>query len=491
MISYLNGNSACIIIGAGPAGLAAAGVLVDAGLRPIIIDKMDTPGGLSRSIHREGNIFDVGPHRFFTKSEEVLQLWRARLLDDLMMVNRLTRILYNGVLFNYPLSAMNALMGLGIGTATHAFAGYGYTRIKRRLRPRMPESFEDWVTDNFGPVLYDAFFRHYTEKVWGVPCSQISADWASQRIKGLNLAKAILNALTNHRSSQVKTLVDHFIYPKFGAGWLYSRMMDHAIENGAEYIPNSTVTKISRNNDLWDVTYRRDGRDSIIPAKHVISSAPVTELVQMLSPEPSAEVREACAKLRFRNHYCVNLVIKNSSNLFPDNWIYVHSPEMRIGRIANYANFSKNLQVAPNLFPVTAEFFSFYGDDFDLLEENAKIDLAVDELTKMGLRKKHQTITDAFTVFSPSAYPVIEIGYEDHIRHLRDYIRRLDGLQTVGRAGLFQYNNQDHSIMTGLLAARNILGADYDVWGVNIDAEYHESGTAPALCERDKCEVKL
>jgi protoporphyrinogen oxidase len=484
----MNDQTTALIVGAGPAGCAAACALVDAGISVVVLDKLDQPGGLARSINRDGNIFDIGPHRFFTKSDEVLDLWRNYLREDLISVNRLTRILYKGKLFNYPLSPMNALMGLGIGTAAHAFAGYGLTKLKRLAFPRTPESFEDWVSDNFGMVLYEAFFKHYTEKVWGIPCSEISADWASQRIKGLNLFKAVYNAFTSHRSSQIKTLVDRFVYPINGAGWLYTKMMDHAVANGAKFIPGATANEVRRTDSGWEVRYSSGDSDHTVTATHVISSAPITELLRMLRPQPPDELLEAASALRFRNHYCVNLVVRDKVNLFPDNWIYVHSPEVKMGRIANYANFSNHLQKSPENFPVTVEYFSFPGDDVSVLNDSQRVELAIRELTGVRLLKSHQKIVDAFVVFSPAAYPVIKIGYERHLGLVRNYLRGLTGFQTIGRAGLFQYNNQDHSIMTGLLAARNVLGADYDVWTVNVDAEYHESGTAPDLCETDRSE---
>jgi len=476
-----------VIIGAGPAGCAAASVLADAGRAVTVIDRHQSAGGLARTLQRNGNRFDIGPHRFFTRSPDVLDIWQRFLGKDLTSVDRLTRILYRSHFFNYPLSPLNAVTGLGIGTSVHAAASFGYRKFKRAIAPREPESFEDWVCDNFGRVLYEAFFRHYTEKVWGIPCSRISAQWASQRIKGLNLARAAVNALFKHRTSNVKTLVDRFLYPRCGSGMLYSNMIRGFERNGGAYIPQAEVTRVVRGEAGWGVEYRtRDGAGHVIQCRHVVSSATISDLVEMLSPPSPKEVLDASRSLKYRNHYGVNFVAKYHENIFPDNWIYVHSPEVQTARIANYANFSKHMQRDSEHFPVTVEFFSSPGDKVSSLDDAGRIDLAIGELRYLGLLAEQHLVEDPFVVFSRAAYPVMEMGYASRVARVKAFLGTLPGLQTIGRAGMFQYNNQDHSIMTGLLAARNILGESFDVWCVNIDAEYLESGTAPDLCERDR-----
>ena len=477
-----------VIIGGGPAGCTAALTLVKSGYDCHILDKHDVPGGLSRSIKRNGATFDVGPHRLLTKSKTILNIWQSTLDDDLIEVDRLTRILYQGKLVNYPLSALNALLGLGPLTSCQAFMSYGLRRMKRTISPRIPASFEDWVSDNFGTVLYKAFFKHYTEKVWGIPCAEISADWASQRIKGLTLFEAVYNAMTNHKRSRVRTLADHFLYPRRGAGYLYERMIDQINGKGVKYVPNATVTGITRGPGEWVVTYRSDtGAHSSIECAHVLSSIPLTDVINILSPSPPSEVRSAAAALRFRDHYCVNLLVNGNENIFPDNWIYVHMPELTMGRIANYTNFCSLLSDDYSLFPITVEVFSFRGDEFSNLTDSERIDKAITELRHVGLLNSARQIEDAFVVFSPAAYPVIQIGYRRQVDVIRAYLKTLEGFQTMGRGGLFQYDNQDHSSMTGILAARNVMGSDYDIWSVNTAAEYHESGTAPNLCAEDRC----
>jgi len=478
-----------VVIGAGPAGCAAACVVAEAKLKVAVIDKHDSPGGLARTITRNGNLFDIGPHRFFTKCGEVLQVWYNFLGRDLTSVERLTRILYQGKLFNYPISPLNALMGLGVGTSMHAVTSFAYLKLKRSFFPRVPESFEDWVSDNFGKVLYEAFFKHYTEKVWGISCAEISADWASQRIKGLNLPRAVLNALFQHRTSTVKTLVDRFLYPRLGSGMLYTNMIRYVQERQGIYIPNATAERIIRGENCWVVEYATlDGMKHAITARYILSSATISDLVAMLTPSAPEDVLAAAAALKYRNHYGVNLAIKQRENIFPDNWIYVHSPDVHMGRIANYANFSRAMQHTPEHFPVTVEFFSSPGDKVSSLDDAGRIDLAIRELRGVGLLTTQHIISDPFVVFSRGAYPVMGRGYERKVDKVRRYLSGLQYLQTMGRAGMFQYNNQDHSVMTGLLAAKNILGDSFDLWSVNIDAEYLESGTAPDLCDRDRDE---
>lgn len=472
-----------VVIGAGPAGSAAAYTLAQADVECVVIDKHDVPGGLARTIRRGESSFDIGPHRFFTKQDEVLGLWRSVLGEDLISVDRLTRILYRNTLFNYPLSPANALFGLGLGTSFHAGASYLLTRVKRTLNPREPLTFEDWVTDHFGAVLFEAFFKHYTGKVWGIPCSEISADWASQRIKGLDLTKAVFNALFSKKGSEIKTLVDRFLYPRHGAGSVSETMIDSIVVKGGTYISQASVTGVERLKEGWVVHYTsKDATSHSVTCDHVLSSMTVSDLVEMLTPTPPTEIVEAAKNLRWRNHYGVDLLVRGKKSPFPDNWVYVHSPELNTARITNYANFSKELQGSKDLFPLTVEFFSFPGDGISVLDDSQRIDLAIKELKEIGFLDSTQHVEDAFVVFSRAAYAVMRMGYERDVAKIRSYLDSLAGMQTMGRGGLFQYNNQDHSTMTGILSARNVLGGGYDVWSVNIDAAYHEAGVAPDPC---------
>lgn len=479
-----------VIIGAGPAGSAAGQALASAGKRVCILEQLDRPGGLSRTIARQGARYDIGPHRFFTKADRVLDLWKNAGQGELVEVERLTRIHYRNHLLHYPLQPINALLGLGVGRSIHAMASYATARAHRLCTTGTAESFEDWVVDQFGRVLYESFFKTYTEKVWGISCQDISASWASQRIKGLNLPKAVLNAIAGGRLSGIKTLVDRFLYCRHGAGSAYEMMCSQVVNQGGNFRPGEEVIKIRHDGlgTVEGVITRRDDHLREYRADHVISTMPITELIRRLDPAPPADVLDAVRQLRYRTHISVNLLVKG--NPFPDNWIYVHSPEVRMGRVANYRNFSPAMCPDDHYTPLTFEYFTFDGDEVSLLDDRQLVDLALQEGRQVGLLDEYPP-ADAFVVRSPHAYCVIQRGYETPANLLKTHINSFRNLSTIGRAGMFKYNNQDHSIMTGLLAADNILGRRCDVWAVNIDAEYHESGTAPDLCVEDREEVRL
>ena len=474
------------IIGAGPAGCSAAYALTSSGKRVALIERLDRVGGLARTIPRQGARYDIGPHRFFTKADRVLSLWREVGRDQLIDVPRLTRILYRNRLLHYPLRPLNALMGLGPLRSVNALGSYVQARARSLTHPRPPQSFEDWVTAQFGRVLYENFFRTYTEKVWGIPCAEIGAEWASQRIKGLSLPQAILNALTHGRTSTIKTLVDHFLYCRTGAGAMYETMAATVVAGGGRVATGEEVTSVEHDGRgrVEAITTRTlDGATRTRAADTFISTMPITQLAERLSPSAPATVIEAARRLRYRTHISVNLLVRD--NPFPDNWIYVHAPEVQMGRMANYRNFAASMCPDGELTPLTVEYFTFDGDAIASLTDGALIDLALREGRRVGLLDARPP-EDAFVVRSPHAYCVIQRGYEASVNCLREYFRGFANLQTAGRAGMFKYNNQDHSIMTGLLAADNVGGVARDLWSVNIDAEYHESGTAPDLCEEDR-----
>ena len=336
-------------------------------------------------------------------------------------------------------------------------------------------------------MLYEAFFKTYTEKVWGISCREISQTWATQRIKGLNLPKAILNAFTQGRFSGIKTLVDRFIYFDLGAGSPYEFLCRSVVAAGGAFQPREEVTEIHHDGQgtVTRVVSLAGGERREYAAPHFVSTMPITELVRRMVPALPADVLDAANRLRYRTHISVNLLVEG--NPFPDNWIYVHSPEVRVGRIANYRNFSARMCPRETATPLTFEYFVFDGDPIETLPDEALIDLAKTEGRRIGLLTD-LPVSDAFVVRSRHAYCVIQTGYEQHVARLQACLGGFRNLATAGRAGMFKYNNQDHSIMTGLMAADNILGANLDIWAVNIDAEYHESGSAPDLCEEDRVE---
>lgn len=476
-----------VIVGGGPSGLAAAYEAVGHGAKVSVLERLGVVGGLSRTSVFEGNRFDVGPHRFFTKNQEVHRLFVETMAADLLNVPRLTRIFYNNKYFNYPLTPLNALFGVGLLSSLSILSSYTMTRVGRALGDPPIQNFEDWVVDRFGRRLFETFFKTYTEKVWGIPCAQIGADWAQQRIKGLSLTTAVINALFKPKKKEVvKTLIDEFIYPRLGAGQLYEKMSANVMRTGSRVITGARASRIARDNlqitavEVEDVS----GQCYAVEGRQFLVSAPLTEMIEMMSPEPPSEILAACRALRYRNHVGVNLVVEGRP--FPDQWLYVHSKEVRMARIANYANFSPEMAARPGLNPLTIEYFCFRGDDFWDAPDHALIEHAKRELAHMKILQPDQVIS-GFVVRSDKAYPVIEIGYEDHIATIKRWLDQFQNLLPIGRSGMFKYNNQDHAMATGLLAARTALGVEkYDPWLVNIDAEYHEA--APALRSRRTAE---
>jgi protoporphyrinogen oxidase len=403
-------------------------------------------------------------------------------------VPRLTRIFYNNKYFNYPLTPLNALFGVGVGSSASILSSYLTTQLQRRLAPREPENFEQWVTDQFGAKLFQTFFKTYTEKVWGIPCTQIGADWAGQRIKGLSLGAAVWNAITKSRGN-IKSLVDEFMFPRLGAGQFYEKMADLIEGYGSAVKTGRRVVQIVREGFRVQriVIEDEQGKQEVLEAKHFMSSAPLTEMVEMISPAPPAEVLQACRALRYRDHIGVHLKLEGDP--FPDNWIYVHSKQVRMARIANYRNFSHEMADRPDVSPLTIEYFTFKGDDVWNRSDEQLVELSAQELATMNIAQPEQVLS-GFVVRSEKAYPVIETGFQRHIDTIKQWLDQFENLTPIGRSGMFKYNNQDHAIYTGLLAARTTMGyGKYDPWLVNIDAEYHEGGEAGSVVE-DRLKVK-
>lgn len=463
-----------VIVGGGPAGLAAAHETVKHGARAIVLEKLDRVGGLARTLDFQGSRFDIGPHRFFTTNREVHALFVDVVGADLVKVPRLTRIFYNNKYFDYPLTPLNALFGVGVFNSFTILASYLAARLRRAVSPRQPLNFEDWIVDRFGRRLYETFFKTYTEKVWGIPCTRIGADWAGQRIKGLSLTTAVMNALFKPRSGTIKTLVDEFIYPRDGAGQLYEKMADVVSAGGGQVELQSPVRAIRHSGGR--VRHVVSG-DQEIAGDQFLVSALLTEIVEMMDPAAPEDVQAACRALRYRDHVGVNLLVEGSP--FPDNWIYIHSRDVGMARISNYANFSPAMASRPKLSPLTVEYFTFPGEGVWEASDEALKERATAELEHMGILTRAQ-VAEGFVVRSSKAYPVIEIGYERHIDTIKKWLGSFENLLPIGRSGMFKYNNQDHAMYTGILAARTALGLGrFDPWLVNIDAEYHEGAQLP------------
>jgi protoporphyrinogen oxidase len=365
------------------------------------------------------------------------------------------------------------LFGVGILSSASILSSYVIARARGAYRESRVETFEDWVVHNFGRRLFETFFKTYTEKVWGVPCTQIGADWASQRIKGLSLTTALANALFKPKNNTVKTLVDEFIYPQLGAGQLYEKMAVSIQGAGGLVRTNARVCRIQRDHMRVRDLKVEDGCGGFyeVEGNYFLVSAPLTEVIEMMHPSAPPEILSSCRALRYRNHIGVNLEVEGRP--FPDNWIYVHSKEVGMARIANYANFSSAM-----LSPLTVEYFCFPRDQVWESPDAALIDRAKRELEHMKILRSDQVLK-GFVVRSDKAYPVIELGYEHHIAKIKDWLDQFQNLLPIGRSGMFKYNNQDHAMATGLLAARTALGIQkLDPWLVNIDAEYHEAAPA-------------
>lgn len=468
-------NYECCILGAGPAGLGTAVELTKNGIKDVLIlDKNHIIGGLSRTEKRDSARFDVGPHRFFSKSDEVNALWKETLGNDFIPVDRLTRIYYKNKYFNYPIKAFDALSKLGVIESLHALFSYAATKFTKKKEAK---TFEEWISQKFGYKLFDTFFKTYTEKVWGIHCNQIGAEWAAQRIKGLDIIEVIKNSVSFGKKQQVKTLVEQFDYPLLGAGQMYEAMADRAMKSGASLILNVKVTKIHcEDNIIKSIEYSdSQGNSHNVTANMFFSSIPLTHFFKLTTPTPSADILKAVEALYYRDHITVDVLV-DREDIFPDQWIYIHSPEVKMARIANYNNFSKAMVDYRKKTALSIEYFLFQHDDIWKMNDDDVIALAKDELKHMKLVDP-KTVDNAWVVRETESYPTYYLGYKEHYEKLKSEINKYTNLYPIGRGGMYKYNNQDHSIMSGLLAARNYLkkpGTPYDLWEINIDAEYHE-----------------
>jgi protoporphyrinogen oxidase len=461
-------NEPVVIIGAGPAGLAAAYELIKLGIQPIVLEKADKVGGIARTEIYKGYYFDIGGHRFFTKIENINQLWQEMLGEDFLKVPRLSRIYYHGCFFNYPLTFFNALSNLGVIESLLILLSY----FKARFCPYPEEeTFEQWVSNRFGFRLYKTFFQTYTEKVWGIPCHKIRAEWAAQRIKGLSLIVAVSNALFGIQKA--KSLISEFYYPLTGPGMMWQRFQEAVEAGGGQVRLTRKVVSLKRENGcIASVTCIEGNKIMEIPARQVISSMPITTLVALLDPKAPDEVLEASRKLSYRAFIIVGLIV-NKKDLFPDQWIYVHSPDVRAGRIQNFKNWSAAMVPDPEKTSVGMEYFCNQGDEIWTMSNAELIDLASRELSELGLAEIDDII-DGFVVRQPNAYPIYDHEYNKRLKVIRDFLGAIDNLQTIGRSGMHRYNNMDHSMHTGMLAAQNIAGANHDPWEVNEGKEYLE-----------------
>jgi len=457
-----------VIIGAGPAGLTAAYEFIKIGIRPIVIEKADKVGGIARTEYYKGYYFDMGGHRFFSKVPKINRLWQEMLGNDLLKVPRLSRIYYQGRFFNYPLGIMNTLLNLGFIESLLIPLSY----LKAQMRPYPDEdTFDQWVSNRFGQRLYEKFFKTYTEKVWGIPCSKIKADWAAQRIKGLSLMAAMINALLDIQKT--KTLINEFYYPLKGPGMMWQRFQEYITEGGGLVLPNSEVTGLRHeNSSIVSIEYLNDNKLIETSVKHLISSMPIPKLISIMKPDPPDKVVKAANRLSYRAFIIVILIL-NKKDIFPDQWIYIHSPDVRVGRIQNFKNWSAAMVADTDKTSIGMEYFCNQDDDIWRMNDADLIDMASGELSRIGLAKVSD-ISDGYVVRQPDAYPVYNEGYKENLDVIREYLVTFDNIQSIGRGGTHRYNNMDHSMLTGIQAVQNYSGAKHDIWNVNEDEEYLE-----------------
>jgi protoporphyrinogen oxidase len=465
-----------VIIGAGPAGLACAARLVDLGQRPVVVEASPHVGGMARSVELWGHTVDLGPHRFFSGDPVVVAFWHRHVAGDHVMVSRQTRILYDQRFYDYPLKVGNALQNLGVVRAVRAVVSFLVARVRP---PKDDGSLESWVSARFGVVLFRTFFKTYTEKLWGVSCTELDGEWAAQRIQGLTLWGAIRSALVGNRGNSLKTLVDEFAYPRSGNSLFYDRMRSHVESNGGSVRLEAPVRRVLVEAGRAHAVVLADGTE--VAADHVVSSMPITLLLKGL-PDVPDHVQAAADRLRFRNTILVYLNVR-STDLFPDQWLYVHDTTVRHGRITNFRNWSPEI-VGPDATSVLClEFWCFDEDDIWGWDEERLVALAREELGRTGLADP--ALVEAGAVIRvPRCYPVYSMGYREHLEVVTSYLDGIQGLTAIGRYGAFKYNNQDHSLLMGILAAEAVAAGEIpDLWHVNTDSTYQEAAPTAVMRE--------
>ncbi len=478
-----------VVIGGGPAGLTAAHELVRLGIKPLVLERDATVGGIARTETYKGFHFDMGGHRFFTKSEQVRTAWHEILGADFLRRPRLSRIYYRRRFFHYPLRPLDTLRNIGLFESVLMVLSY----LRWQIYPHpVEETFEQWVTNRFGKRLFDAFFKTYTEKVWGIPCSELKAEWAAQRIKDLSL-KAILRSFLLPPGETITTLVEEFHYPRLGPGMMWSAVRKRVEEEGGTVRLGSGVSRIRwEPGRIESVVVREDGREEAVGGTDFISSMPVTEFVKRLEPPAPPAVLEAAGSLKYRDLLTVCLIV-DEADLFPDNWIYVHDPSVKVARIQNFKNWSPDMVPDAGKTGLGLEYFCNEGDSLWSMADADLVELGKRELTQIGLARGKR-VEDGCVFRVPNSYPVYDSAYRASLDVIREFMDSFRNCRTIGRNGLHRYNNQDHSMLTGIYAARDLaLEEKHDVWSVNADDEYHEEIREPRRADAllDKAAVQL
>jgi protoporphyrinogen oxidase len=458
-----------LVLGGGPAGLTAGYLLGKEGYRPIVVEADEQVGGLAKTVERDGYRFDLGGHRFFTKAPEVNELWDEIMGDEFLLRPRMSRIYWNNRYLDYPLRGPDVIKKLGAIELIRCTASYARAAAKRN---KVDNSLEDWVTNRFGRRLFELFFKTYNEKVWGAPASEIRAEWAAQRIKGLSFFSAARAAFLGNKGNKVKSLISEFNYPRYGPGQMWEKMADAIVEQGGEVrleapverieLVGSRVVEVEAGGELYELP------------DTVISSLPLREVVEMVHPHAPREVLDAARGLRYRDFLTVALVV-DGEDLFPDNWIYIHEPKVQVGRIQNYRSWSPWMVPDPSKACVGLEYFCFAGDELWTMSDDELVELAATELEALGLSTRAK-VDRGFVTRVPKAYPIYDSNYDGRVQTIRAWLDGIENFQQVGRNGLHRYNNSDHSMLTAMRAVENALyGAGHDIWAVNAESVYHET----------------
>jgi protoporphyrinogen oxidase len=452
-----------IIIGAGPAGITAALKLSETENDVRLYESTPKVGGMSKTIKLWDQLVDIGPHRFFSSDRRVNELWLDIIKDDYLMVSRKTRIFYKQKYFSYPIKAFESLLKLGIFESFSCVYSYIFKPKFKKI-----ETFEQWVISRFGVKLYSIFFKSYSEKLWGIRCDELDYEFAAQRIKKLSLYEIIKETI--RKTQKHKTLVDEFAYPYQGTGSVYEKMAKKICDNGSKIFLDHKINKVVTVNNR--ITGIEDMEGKFIECDHLISTMPITSLVKFLGLTDTT-FDNAIAKLKFRNTIIVYLEI-DSINLFEDQWLYIHSPELKVGRITNFRNWSQELCKSCDKTIIAMEYWANHDDNFWGKNDEFLIKLAKNELQKSGLNQ-NADISKGFVLRIPRCYPIYHKGYRKSLDVIKNALKDFENLSVIGRYGSFKYNNQDHSILMGINAANNINGiSEVDLWEVNSDYDYQE-----------------
>ncbi len=474
-----------VVLGGGPAGLTAGYLLAKKGKPVVVLEATDQVGGIARTEVRDGYRFDLGGHRFFTKVKEVDDLWHEIMKEEFLKRPRQSRIFWHKKFLEYPLQGMDVIKKLGPIDLTKALLSYLVAAVKPKGRE---DTFEEWVSNRFGRWLFNQFFKSYTEKVWGVPTTEIRAEWAAQRIKGLSFFSAAKSAFFGNRGNKIKSLISEFNYPRFGPGQMWEQMTSDIREHGGEVRLNAPVTRLHVDPAAGRVTEVVAGGETLTPS-HVISSLPLRTAVGIVEPEAAPEVRDAARGLRYREFLTVLLVIQGE-DLFPDNWIYIHEPGVEVGRIQNFKSWSPWMVPNDTDASIGMEYFCFEGDDLWNMEDDDLVAFATREIQQLGLAKADK-VKFGFVARVHKAYPIYDAEYAERVGTIRGWLEGIPNLIQVGRNGLHRYNNSDHSMLTAMRAVDNILlGSGHDIWAVNAESVYHEEDVTPEQPYKNPPETK-